>query len=236
LPGPQVSANGTVNAASFLSEAVAPGEMVTIYGLEIGPAELGRATYDAAGQLPTLLSSTKVLFGGIRAPLIWVQAGRISAIVPYGVSGWTTVQVEYIARRSNTLALPVAQAAPGIFTYAAGRGQAVAVNQDGSLNSENRPAARHSVLTVFATGEGRTNPPGVDGRLPSPPAYPSPASPLRVTLGGVECPVEFKGLVFAGVLQLNVQIPAEVQSGSNVPLVLEVGGASSQPGVTVAVR
>jgi uncharacterized protein (TIGR03437 family) len=235
-PGPQVSSNGTVNAASFRAEPVAPGEIVTIYGLDIGPAELQHAAYDAAGQLPTLLFDTKVLFGGIRAPLIWVQAEGISAIVPYGVSGRTTVQVECIGRRSNTLALPVAPTAPGIFTYAAGRGQAVAVNQDGSLNSENRPAARRTVLTIFATGEGRTDPPGMDGRLPSPPTYPSPASPLRITLGGVECPVEFKGLVYAGLLQLNMQIPAEVPPGSNVPLILEVGGASSQPGVTVAVR
>jgi uncharacterized protein (TIGR03437 family) len=43
------------------------------------------------------------------------------------------------------------------------------------------------------------------------------------------------GLV-AGVLQVNARIPPEAPSGNAVPVLLTVGGFSSQPEVTLAVR
>ena len=75
-----------VNAASFRGGAVAPGEIVTIFGSGFGPATLAAAQY-ADGQLPTSVGETRVLFDGMAAPMIYSSAGQVSAIVPYSVSG-----------------------------------------------------------------------------------------------------------------------------------------------------
>jgi uncharacterized protein (TIGR03437 family) len=49
--------------------------------------------------------------------------------------------------------MPVANVRPGVFTLAgSGRGALLAINEDGSLNTEQNPAERGSSLTLFVTG------------------------------------------------------------------------------------
>ena len=165
----------------------------------------------------------------------------MSAIVPYSVLGRETVafEVEYQGQRSTPARLNVGPANPGIFTQTAtGTGQAAAVNQDGSVNSATTPAQAGSVLTLFATGEGLSLPTGPDGRqVPS--NAPKPIQQVSVTIGGVPATVEYAGGSpgsVAGLLQVNVRIPASVTAGPTVPVVLRVESAGSREGVTVAIR
>jgi uncharacterized protein (TIGR03437 family) len=56
-------------------------------------------------------------------------------------------------------------------------------NQDGILNSANNSATPGSIVILYATGQGVTNPPiATDLAALSP--YPAPADSLRVTVGG----------------------------------------------------
>jgi uncharacterized protein (TIGR03437 family) len=91
-------------------------------------------------------------------------------------------------------------------------------------------------VTVFSTGEGQTNPAGIDGKSSASP-YPQPLGQLVVWVGGRPAPILFAAEApgQAGVLQLNIQIPGIVASGA-VPVALAVGDATSQAGVTVFVR
>ncbi len=89
-----IAPDGVVNAATFRGGAVAPGEIVTIFGTGLGPAALAPAQY-VDGRLPTSVGETRVLFDGTPAPMIYASAGQVSAIVPYSASGSTRVQVEY---------------------------------------------------------------------------------------------------------------------------------------------
>ena len=131
----------------------------------------------------------------------------------------------------------VAPTAPGVFTAdGSGRGQAAAVNQDGTQNGTANAAAAGSVLSLYATGEGQTLPAGVDGRAAAAP-LPEPVAAVAVTIGGVAAEVRYAGGapgLIAGVMQVNVVVPFGL-SGT-APVVLRVGGAASQGGVTVAVR
>jgi uncharacterized protein (TIGR03437 family) len=237
-PSGTVSNNGVVNAASFVAGPVAPGEMVTIYGSGFGSPAIMLSSYDA-GKLPGSVGDTRVYFDGVPAPMIYSFAGQVSAIVPYGVSGSTTVEVEYLGKKSEPAVVPVAASAPGIFTCGGKPSVAVVVNNtDNNLIScaDNwRPAAKGAILTLFITGEGQTNPAGIDGAAPVPPTFPAPAGKLTVSFGGVEAQVIFAGLVYAGVTQLNVLVPQSAPSGA-VPLAVNVGGAASQPGVTVSLQ
>jgi uncharacterized protein (TIGR03437 family) len=68
---------------------------------------------------------------------------------------------------------------------------------------------------------------------------PKPNLPVSVKIGGLDAEVLYAGGApgsVAGLLQVNVRVPPGVVSGNAVPVVLTVGGVSSQPGVTMAVR
>jgi uncharacterized protein (TIGR03437 family) len=236
-----ISANGIVNAASYAGGGVAPGEMVTIFGSGLGPETLVGLQVDARGYASTALAGTQVYFSGVAAPLVYTQAGQVSALVPYEVSGKgsTQVQVVFGGRSSNVVSIPVMAVVPGIFTQdSSGHGQGAIVNQDGTINSAENPAPAGSIVLIYGTGEGQTAPAGIDGR---PDDYPAPvpaAGPPTATIGGVNAQVLYAGGapgLVAGLLQLNVQIPAGVSPGSAVPVTFTIGGKSSQDNVTLVV-
>ncbi|MCP5109704.1 MAG: hypothetical protein GY953_02590, partial [bacterium] len=133
--------------------------------------------------------------------------------------------------------LEIRPAVPGLFTLGNGSGQAVAVNQDGSLNSPENPARRGSIVILYATGEGLTTPGGVDGQ-PAKTPLPKPVLPVDVRIGGLPCEVFYAGAApgFAGLMQLNVRVPTGFIPSGELPVELFVGGAPSQPGVTISVR
>ena len=137
------------------------------------------------------LGGVRVLFDGIAAPMIYASATLVSAIVPYAVAGkrTTRLQVEYQGATSSGFDLPVADSAPGIFTMAAsGRGQGAILNQDYSVNSTANPAGRGSFVMIYATGEGQTDPVGVDGLLTGA-TLRKPLQPVSVTIGGQQADV-----------------------------------------------
>ena len=235
---PGVSTGGVVNSASFLPEPVAPGMIVSIFGTSIGPAEGTGAQLDGFGRVGNSLAETQVFLDGIPAPLYFVRSDQINAQVPYGVAGKTSVQlqVQYRGLPASPVTVPVAESAPGIFAISGGSGQGAILNQDSTPNSAANPAARGSVVVIYATGEGETTPAGADGRLSEAP-FASPVLPVSVRIGGLPCEVLFAGPApgFAGLLQVNVRVSLGVPPGAAVPVELAIGTESSQAGVTLAV-
>jgi len=235
--------HSVANAASYVGGVVSPGEMVVIYGTGLAPAQLSGMTLDSSGFVSTEYSGNAVIsvrFNGFAAPLVYTSSTAIAVMVPYEITGSTAqVTVTYQGATSAPVTVNVAAAVPGIFTAnASGLGQAVVVNnyEAGTLNSTTNPAAQGSAIILYATGEGQTWPEGVDGKLAAAP-LPVPILPVRVTIGGVQAVVQYAGGAYgkvAGMLQLIVVVPSGV-SGSAVPLVVQIGNAASQSGVTIAV-
>lgn len=241
-PVPVAPAAGVVNAASELAGPVAPGEIVTIYGTGIGPALLAGAQVSPLYFFETYTSETTVTFDGIPAPLIYCSAGQTAAIVPYSVAGQASTQmvVTYQGRSSAPVTVPVALSAPGLFSEnASGTGNGAILNSDLSLNTPSNPAPSGSIIVLYGTGEGQTDPAGVDGRIALT-VYPKPLLPVKVTIGGIDATsgVLYAGAapyLVAGAFQLNVTIPAGAGTGA-VPVVVSFGSSSSQPGLTVSVK
>ena len=239
-PAPAVPAAGVVNAASFLGGPVAPGELVTLFGTGLGPSTLVGLSLTRPGFVDAFLADTLVYFDDVPAPLIYVSSGQTSVIVPYTVAGRSTTQmvVEFQGRRSSAVTLPVAPAAPALFSFnASGKGGGAILNQDSSINTPSNPAEKGSIVVLFGTGEGQTDPPGVDGKLAAG-VFPKPVLPVAVRIGGLTAEVLYAGAapgLVAGVFQVNARVPAEAPSG-NVPVVVTVGGVSSQAELTVAVQ
>ncbi len=238
-PTPQVTSAGVVHAASFITGPVAPGQIVSVFGSGVGPSTAAGGRLDFAGGVDSFVGDTKVLFDGIPAPLVYVQGGQVNAIVPYSVAGRTTTQLEmeYLGVKSNPIALSVADAVPGIFTVAGGIGQAAMLNENGSFNSPSSPATKGSIVTMFATGEGQTDPPGIDGMLSADP-LPKPQLPVSLRIGGLTAEVLYAGAApgFAGLLQVNARVPNDVAAMDDVEVLLTIGSSTSQSGVTMAVR
>jgi uncharacterized protein (TIGR03437 family) len=243
VPLPTVTA--VVNAASFLSGPISPGEIVTIGGTAIGPSTAAGLTLDQTGKVSTLAGGVQVLFGGLAAPLTYVSSSQINAVVPYEIQGLLSpsVQVKYQGQVSNMFTLMPSATAPALFTFnGSGTGPVAALNQDQSYSTPNNPAPKGSYIALFMTGEGQTAPQGVTGKVTTEsvtgPLTPQPVLPVVVLIGGQLASVVFYGEapgLVSGVMQLNVQIPAGVPSG-NLPITVSVGGSSSQSGVTVSVQ
>ena len=234
-----IYAGGIVNAASYAGGSVSPGEVVTIFGSGLGPNTLAGLQVNN-GSVSTNLAGVQVMFDGFAAPLVYAESDQVAAVVPYEVAGETStkVQVSYLDQSSNTLTIPVVAAVPGIFALDySGTGPGTVLNQDGTVNSSANPAAGGSLVYVYATGEGQTSPGGVDGQLDGSPA-PKPVQTVTATIGGVNATVESAGGVtgaVAGILEVVLQVPTTSASNA-APLLLNIGGATSQAGVTVAIK
>ena len=237
---PLPSVTSVVNGGSFLPGSISPGEVITLLGLNIGPTTPVYAQI-ANGQLATQLGGVQVLVNGFPAPLIYVSAIQVSAVVPYEVAGQSsaTVGVKYLGASSNFTTLSVSSTAPGIFTQNSSGQGAAGFNGDFSVNGPSNPAAKSSTVVFFLTGEGQTVPPGVTGTINTSPNHnPAPAAPITIMIGGQSATYSYaagiQGVV-QGIMQLNVQIPAAAPSGDD-PVVITIGNNSTQSGVTISVK
>lgn len=240
---PQPVISSIVNAASFVSTPVAPGEIFTIIGSNLGPASLiAHEDLSWDQRFIGAVNGTEVLFDGVPAPMIYTSFGQIAGVVPYSVSGksTTSVQVLYEGVPSNPVSSVVTQSNPALFLAPSfSTTQAASLNQDGSYNSPSNPEARGSVLVLFATGEGQTSPTGIDGALANSNPLPKPMLRVSVTIGGVPANIPYYGAApgeIAGLMQINVQIPPTVPTGQSIPVSLTVGNNTSPTNATVSIR
>jgi uncharacterized protein (TIGR03437 family) len=211
-PPARVTVSRIANNASLATGAVSAGMVVTIDGAGMG-------------------SNARVLFDGVEAPLVSATETQVVAIVPFAVDGKTSTSmvIENGADKSAPVAVPVVAAQPGIFT-ADGSGI-------GPVNSPDEPATPGAEVTILATGLGQTDPAGVDGLIATADSSPVPTLPVKVFFGDVEAEVlSATGLPDqpAGYFAIRVRIPEGLEPGA-VPLVLQVGEARSQRGVTIFV-
>jgi uncharacterized protein (TIGR03437 family) len=192
--------------------------------------------------MPTTLNGVRVLISDLsgtvlaEAPVLFASDAQINFQMPFEVLGRSSVfvTVESAGVRSRAIPVTLQPAAPGIFTFGAGR--AAALNQNGSLNTTQNPVARGEVLTVYMTGQGNVTPELATGRLA--PVFPLIRAPsdARARIGGVDAAIDFVGLTpgLLGVFQVNLRPVFETPLGDQ-PVVISVAGFDSNP-ATVTVR
>ncbi len=263
--GPDVTENGGVlNAArqSAYGEPglfgprilpVAPGSVVEIRGRNF--ADGGAASAEGL-PLPRSLGGTRVMIEGQAAPLFSVESGRIAAQLPSGLlpegarTALASVEVETEQGVSYARFFHAAAQAPGVFTVAgAGAGQGSIVFAGtaelaaprGYGEGSARPARAGDVLEIYATGLGALEPAPSDGEAGGGAVLRHAAATVRVWLGSQ--PLAAEDVLFAGgapsLVGVNVilaRVPAGIAPNDALEVYLEVGGARSQPGVTIAVE
>ena len=215
---------------------------MSLKGAGLGPFNGVRGNVSAAGAVDTFYGGYRVFFDGVAAPILYLSDAQIDVIAPYSIAGRgvTRVTVENGTASSGALELVVSpDASPGIFTMdSSGRGQAAALNQNGTLNSASNPASANSIIVLYATGEGQTQPAGQDGRVIATDLR-KPVLPVAVNIGGVPVDVLYAGSApgqVSGLMQVNVQLNSNVPRGNAVPVELRVGPAPSPTTATVAIQ
>jgi uncharacterized protein (TIGR03437 family) len=212
------------NAASFVAASVAPGEIVALRGYGIGPSAAVSATvpvYQLAG--------VQVSFGGLPAPLFYVQDHQINAQVPWELAGQTstTVAISYPGITSASTPVSLTPSQPGIFYVN---------NSDGTRNSPANPASAGDFVAIYGTGGGAMSPAGLTGQL-----WGSALSNLVllpvVIAGGENATVLYAGsapTLASGVFQINARLPSDLSS-SAISMSVTIGGASSSA-ISIAIR
>jgi uncharacterized protein (TIGR03437 family) len=221
---PAINAGGVANSASGAT-TLAPGSLATVYG-----SYLASSTAKASAPLPTTLGEVSVSVNGVAAPISYVSSTQVNFQVPWSTqTGPATVTVSQAGGAGNTVTVPVAAAAPGLFVTSAGA--AVAQNYPSySLNTSSNPIAAGGTIVAYLTGIGAVLPAGAIADGAATPASPIFNSALGcgATIGGITAQVGFVGMTpgYAGLAQANITVPAGVKSGSN-PLIVTCNGQAS---------
>jgi uncharacterized protein (TIGR03437 family) len=123
--------------------------------------------------------------------------------------------------------------APGIFVSEASSAEiahAAALNQDGTINSQQNTAPAGSVVAIFATGMGPASPPADDGELSA--QLSTLEFPIIVTTrSGQALDVLYAGQapgLVAGVVQINFRLGDALSSDNTLLLTLSVGGLQTE--------
>ena len=230
LAPPVLSPNGAVNAASYASAtsangALAPGSIVAIFGANLANAAVGAANLP----LPTTLASTTVTMNGTSVPLFFASSGQVNAQVPYGTSnGQVSIQLNN-GSGSSTQTATVVSAAPGVFTTSSnGSGTGVFLHANYTAVTSANPAQPGETVLIYCTGLGGTNPPVSSGAAaPTNPPATTVITPT-VTIGGISAFVSFSGLApgFAGLYQINAQVPTGISAGTP-QVIVQMNGVQS---------
>jgi uncharacterized protein (TIGR03437 family) len=248
------------NAASFITQPMAPGALATIYPLGVTFSTSTANSNQQPNPVPyaMVLADTQVLFNGQPAPLLLVSPGQINFMIPMSAPTSGTADVQVVRQSTGQILtdglVAMNTVSPAVFvggavncSLAGGKcRQAAVVNDvDGTLNSPSNPAAAGSYISIYATGQGFVQGAPPDGDIPRAGLVQTSALPgvfiNACYVDDASCTgekgienVQFSGLSpqFPGLWQINVRIPKNTGPGAQVPLFIVMNNYYSQTGPT----
>lgn len=236
-PAPEFTAAGVSNAATGETGPIAPGEIISIYGRNLGPEESAGPVLDSMTRLSTAVENTVVLFNGDPGAILFTGPGQINVVAPESIRGASevTVQVGRYGIPSARVRLAVDTFSPGLFAYTvAGRRYAAALTSSGTVQGPGIPLERGKPAIFFATGLGL--PAGQSADSVPARATETALRPV-LSIGGKQARLLYAGAspgFTAGLSQLNVLVPDDAPVGGAVEVTLE--GRRSEPKVYVVIQ
>ena len=222
VPGPVFSASSFFNSAGFQGGAVSPCGIYDVVAGGLAPGLEGTivASPILGLPLPTTLRNVRMFFGGAAAPIYLIEniRGRERAVVQVPCETQapsTNVQI-FVGTVSTVVPnVPVLAAQPGTFETAGadGRRYAVAINEDGSLNTVDTPIARGKKITILMTGMGQTTPLAQTNRVGVAGQKVEAALIAGINDSGVPIESAVYGSV-PGVYEVTILVPLETAPGS----------------------
>jgi uncharacterized protein (TIGR03437 family) len=242
--GPVINKNGIVPIYSS-TPVVQPGSWVSIYG-----SALANGTFVWGGDFPTLLGEVSVTIGGKPAYLWVVSPTQINLQVPDDLAPGEVNVVVTSPAGTVTSTVTIGTQSPSLSLLGDGRHLAAAiatpagsgaygggtydlVGPSNTFSFTTRPVHPGETLMLYGVGFGVTNRAVPSGQIFAGPAA-ATLNPVTVTIGGVNAPVSFAGIVEAGLYQINVLVP-NVPTGDQA-VVASVNGGQSPTGPVVTVH
>ncbi len=230
---PNVTA--VVNGASF-QPGISSGSWATITGTNLADTTL-TANF-GSGSLPTLLGNTSVTINGQPAFMYYVSPTQLNIIVPDGATiGGLSLQVRAKDGAGNIFTAPTASFAPALFLFT--EHYPAAEHADGTFlgppnlmpGTVTQPAKPGEIIVLFGTGFGASDPPTPAGQSVAS-ALPL-QQPVIATIGGLQAEVK-SFLIFPGLYQFNVTVPALLPDG-DATLSLSIVGSATQDGMLLSI-
>jgi uncharacterized protein (TIGR03437 family) len=223
---PYLSPLGAANGAGLTPVAgVAPGSVVSLFGLNLAPAV---ASGPSSPMVQTLGGLT-VSLGDSVLPLFFVSPTQINFLLPDGTAtGNATLTVGIAGQPNSTAPISIVQDAPGLFGQSAsGQTYAVAFHADGTQVTTASPAVAGEIVTVYGTGFGPASTPRPFG-VPAPPGI-ELTDPIAVGLNGQTVSPTGAAVVAGsiGIDSVAFAVPAGLPAASNAALTVTVNGQAS---------
>ena len=228
----------TNSAIPQAQASIGPGELLTLYGVALGPAAGVSGQPDQNGKYFTQLGGVSVNIKGTLAPLLYVGPNQINLQVPFlgSVGPVTALGTSPI---SITVTTPTGSL-PALFTPVySSLGIFGVVNEDGSINSMSNPAREGSIIMVYMTGLGSYSTAAPDGTI-VPTANSAFVADLEVTSPFFPLGIIYAGnapTLIDGLDQLNVQLAIGFKNPElvvqTVPGAPSVEGSATSNTVTV---
>lgn len=249
---PAINPGGVVGASAFgESAAVAPGDWIEIYGLNLAPDTRPWAGSDFNGAAaPTQLDGTSVTIGGLPAFVSYISPGQVNVQVPdnVGTGSQPIVITSQAGGASNVYAISVNAVAPGLLAppsfNVGGNQYAAALFPDFStyalpggavagLNS--RPAHPGDTIILYGVGFGPVTPGMPAGQVAQ--QVNTLATPYQFFVGGAQAAVSYGGRApgYVGLYQFNIVVPS-VPAGNLVPVTFTLGGVTGKQTLYIAVN
>lgn len=233
---PSVNDAGVVNNATFAAgtNPVAPGSIVAIFGTNLTDGSTHNdPSFDNNKRLRTSLAGAQVFVNNslVPAPIFFASPAQLVVQLPVDLTGTSaSVQVTVNGLTTPTKTFPIGAFSPGIFTLSSdGKGAGVITHADaaGTLVNADNPVQPGETIIIFATGLGPVTPAVPTGATPGDTT--NTVTTPTVTIDGLPAQVQFSGLsgCCVGLNQINVLVPAAVHVGTNVNIVLSIGGRQS---------
>jgi uncharacterized protein (TIGR03437 family) len=208
---------GIENAAGGpVAGQIAPMELITLYGANIGPATPLSADL-SSGSAPLQLGGVQVFANGSPIPLLYAQSDQINAILPANFDIPIQVTLQNAGASSNQAVLGLVGAAPEAF-QGSSPALAAALNQDGTVNNSGNPAQAGTIVAVFGTGFGLLS--------PSIPVLVYATSGTAAAFTNAALELTYAGqapALVAGVTQINFRLPALLTNNQTL-FQFDVGG------------
>jgi len=216
---------------------IAPNTWVEVKGSNLAPAgdtRIWQTSDFVKGQMPASLDGVSVTVNGKSAFVYYISPSQINILTPPdAMSG----SVQVAVNNNGATASATAQAAtmsPSFFVFSDGQ-HVAAVHLNGTLVGASSlsvpgypfaPAQPGETVEIFANGFGSTSTAVVSGSsTQSGTLSPNPT----VTIGGVQAPVNFAGLISPGLFQFNVLVPLNAPGGDEA-IVATFNGQTTQAG------
>ncbi len=238
---------------------VAPGQLLTLFGNGIGPSNPVSGLIAGESSVPTALGGLSVTFDGQPAPILYASSTQINIQAPFEISQnpSTVMQVNYNGQVLGTRMFAVVPQNPGLFATAipsaitCGQTQiaasslvALAINEDGSINSCANPAPVRSLLSLFLNGIGTLAANQTTGSFTGPsPAFDRGSAEVGLpyfggrfgfyAYAGGDVGFTDQPNAISGIGQVRLRVPEDVTSIQPVNVALVLSGPA--PSSTIAV-